>query len=507
MNEPLYTIDGEAHHRFFFGDGITIEVKETPSKQYGRPLVRVDALSADGHVLNSAEIDVMNMQHREQFARMAASVNGLAPEYLAPHLLFVAKQIDDMLGQSDVEGWTEPLPLPALLPDVPTMTADILPHGLRPWLTDIADRVQCPLEYVAISAMVAIAAIIGRRIGIYPKRHDDWLVIPNLWGMLIGRPGVLKSPAMVEAMKPLNRLVKQALQAHAKAAEEYAVASSTHEAKCKALKAQMSNAAKKGDNTLWPDTPATWTNVDRWPDTDAKKCAWQIFQRLAEIQREHVPEPDGVGFDWENPPGVRFAPPAQDIFDRWRSTLEARLRSGGLHPALESHLAKYQSLMPTLALLFHLTFHAHQDDFTDGCITPVTEYAATLAIRWCEFLEKHALRIYAGHMDREKHRAHALAKHICNGDVSDGDTVRSVYRKQWAMLRTPEDTYGALSVLESLHWVRLEAEKTAGRTRDVIRINPVITGEKTMADIVLTTDTTDESLTGSEDEEPAEWTA
>jgi hypothetical protein len=44
---------------------------------------------------------------------------------------------------------------------------------------------------------------------------------------------------------------------------------------------------------------------------------------------------------------------------------------------------------------------------------------------------------------------------------------RSVYRKQWGMLRTPEDVCGALSVLESRQWVRLEAEKTGGRGGEV----------------------------------------
>ena len=31
-----------------------------------------------------------------------------------------------------------------------------------------------------------------------------------------------------------------------------------------------------------------------------------------------------------------------------------------------------------------------------------------MAIAWCDFLEKHALRIYAGDMDRDTYRAHAL---------------------------------------------------------------------------------------------------
>jgi hypothetical protein len=244
---------------------------------------------------------------------------------------------------------------------------------------------------------------------------------------------------------------------------------------------------------VWPDIPPTWNNVDRWPDSNAKQRVWVLFQRLASLQPEHIAEPGSSAFEQEPPPGIRFAPPAQDLFDRWRSNLEIRLRSGDLHPAMESHLAKYRSLMPTLALLLHLTFFAHQGDFVPSCITPVSEHAANTAIRWCEFLEKHALRIYAGDINRDQHRAHALAKRICDGDVSDGDTVRSVYRKQWSMLRTPQDVHAALAVLESLSWVRVEGENTAGRTREVIRINPAITGEQNLAGILRTTDLTDTS--------------
>jgi putative DNA primase/helicase len=509
----------------------------------------------------------MHMPHREQFARMAASVNGMAPEYLTPHLLFVAKQIGDLPRASGGESWETPLPLPALLPDVPTMTPEMVPHGLRPWLTDIADRVQCPLEYVAVSAMVALAAVIGRRIGIYPKRHDDWLVIPNVWGMLVGRPGVLKSPAMVEAMKPLDRLVYQAMQAHQGAMQDYEVASAKYEAQHKALKAEMAKAAKRSDDeameaigqriaalvdkapvcpvplryktndstveklqdllaenpqglllyrdklagflynlekpgregdrefylecwagngsftldrigrgtvhstalclsllgsiqpgklteyvagtmtggigddgllqrlqlAVWPDTRGTWQNVDRWPDTEAKQRAWLVFQRLSTLHRDHIPSPDSGAFTQDMPPGIRFAPSAQEIFDRWRTHLEACLRSDTLHPAMESHLAKYRSLMPTLALLFH----------------------------------------------------------------------RSVYRKQWSMLRTPEDTYGALSELESLHWVRVEPEKTDGRSRDVIRINPAITDENKRSGTILTPDKTDISSPEADQQPPS----
>ena len=60
-------------------------------------------------------------------------------------------------------------------------------------------------------ALVALAALIGRKVAIFPKQHDDWLVVANLWAVLVGRTSAMKSPAMTEALRPLKRL---AIEAH-----------------------------------------------------------------------------------------------------------------------------------------------------------------------------------------------------------------------------------------------------------------------------------------------------
>ncbi len=107
-------------------------------------------------------------------------------------------------GQFDA--WPEPTPLPNALPQVDPFDAELLPVTLRPWVMDIAHRMQCPPDFPAVAAVVAISSLIGARAVIQPKARDDWQVVPNLWGMTIGRPGVKKSPALNEALKPLRRL-------------------------------------------------------------------------------------------------------------------------------------------------------------------------------------------------------------------------------------------------------------------------------------------------------------
>jgi hypothetical protein len=51
----------------------------------------------------------------------------------------------------------------------------------------------------------------------------DWIEIPNLWGAFVGRPGMLKSPAMNEALKPLRYLEAEAAKNYEIAQEAYAV--------------------------------------------------------------------------------------------------------------------------------------------------------------------------------------------------------------------------------------------------------------------------------------------
>lgn len=118
--------------------------------------------------------------------------------------------------------WPEPQPIPTTLCPVESFDMGLLPVSLRDWIADVSERMQCPPDFPAVGAMVALSSVIGRKAVIRPKLHDDWAVVPNLWGAVVGRPGIMKSPALSAALAPLDRLQAKANSEHKDAKRDYA---------------------------------------------------------------------------------------------------------------------------------------------------------------------------------------------------------------------------------------------------------------------------------------------
>ncbi|MBB6050418.1 DUF3987 domain-containing protein [Armatimonas rosea] len=134
-----------------------------------------------------------------------------------------------------------PSSLEAELLPVSQLTPEMLPPSLRAWLLDVAQRLSCPLEYVAIPAIVAVGAVIGKKIGIQPKRYDDWREYPNLWGAIVGRPGALKTPAISEALKHLYRLEKRTREKHEELRKFWAVESLIKKGEAERARTELKN--------------------------------------------------------------------------------------------------------------------------------------------------------------------------------------------------------------------------------------------------------------------------
>jgi hypothetical protein len=106
-------------------------------------------------------------------------------------------------GVSQDTPWQEPEALVDALSPVMKFDQELLPEALCPWVLDITERTQAPIEYVAVSALVSAGAALGRKVAVRPKRLDDWYEFPNLWGAVVGPPSWMKSPALDEGKRPL----------------------------------------------------------------------------------------------------------------------------------------------------------------------------------------------------------------------------------------------------------------------------------------------------------------
>ena len=206
---------------------------------------------------------------------------------------------------------------------------------------------------------------------------------------------------------------------------------------------------------IYPELSPNWTNVDRSPNIAAREAVYDVFHTV-----------DKAG---SVASGVRFSEPAQEAFNAWREQLESRLRSNDVGcSAFESHLAKYRSLMPSLALLFWILEDPNHMQ-GNGLVSTA---ATTLAIRWCEFLEQHASKAYRIGQNAEALAVKKLSECVEFGLVPHASSVRSIYRKQWTHLKTPRLVEHALDSLEELNWLRVVHATVQGGKSKKIMIHP-----------------------------------
>ena len=141
--------------------------------------------------------------------------------------------------------WSKPSPIIQTLPPVKTITSDMMPETLWRYTQNNAERLSTSLEYVAIPLVVALASVLGTKVSILPKFYDDWEVVPNLWGAIIGNPSTKKSPAVDSGMKPLNNLDYQAKADYEQAQKDFATQKEVNKHKGKAQEDELKALAKK----------------------------------------------------------------------------------------------------------------------------------------------------------------------------------------------------------------------------------------------------------------------
>ena len=489
--------------------------------------------------------------------------------------------------------WPELKPFPNPLKPVLPFDLDFLPVKLQPFISDIAERLQCPIDFTAAALIVVLSSALGRRLGIKPKEKDNWIVIPNLWGMIIGRPSVMKTPSMKQPMSLLEYYENEFLKEYEKTKEEYDRNKLVYDAMESQKKKEISDAVKQGldafalvkenseipeepkskrlianDSTVeklgelistnpfgllyfrdelygfiksfekeghetdrafylegwcgdgrytvdrigrgttfieaicisilggiqpgklqnlvkqaiqgqagddgllqrfqlavWPDDIKEWKNVDKYPNNEAKEEVRDLVRSFLSLESRH---PNAQTDKFNPVPFLSFDRDAQLLFFEWLTENENKVREKELHPAVESHLGKYKSLIPSLALIFQLA--------KDINSSAVGLESLSRALAYSEYLKSHAIRIYESVLVGEVQSAKALLRKIKKGELGIPFTAREIQQKGWAGLNTSEMTKSVLDLLEDLNYLRCETKTTTGRPTSLYFVNPRFKG-------------------------------
>jgi putative DNA primase/helicase len=221
---------------------------------------------------------------------------------------------------------------------------------------------------------------------------------------------------------------------------------------------------------VYPDPPKKYVHGDEWPDNDAKNRAYEVFKAIDQLNPSAM---DCAADGDHGLPYLHFSPEAQQFFNKWYIRLKNRNYGGELTRVMASHLAKYGSLMPSLALIFHLA-----ENYRATQLDPVSLEAAQMAVTWCDYLEAHARRVYLLCADGDISAAENLAERI-KSSLPNPFTCSQVAQKGWTGLSSTEDARRAVGILEDRGWVKTveipsSDPRGRGRPSEKVYINPKV---------------------------------
>jgi len=150
-----------------------------------------------------------------------------------------------------LSNWSELKEIKSDLPLAPAFDANgLLPTTLTDFVLDEADRMPCSPDYIAAALILCLGSVIGARCSIKPKRRDDWIVTPNLFGGIVGDPSSKKSPALGTVTRFLDRLEAKEAENLEDAKKIFEAEKAAFEAHQSAVKTNMKKAALGKGDTL-----------------------------------------------------------------------------------------------------------------------------------------------------------------------------------------------------------------------------------------------------------------
>ncbi|WP_284452582.1 DUF3987 domain-containing protein [Parachlamydia acanthamoebae] len=152
-----------------------------------------------------------------------------------PHFDFLKNAFEDYVSSHSVEALkhfenntdqiptfdSSPDPIQESWSDVSPCPIATLPKEVADWIQGIAKQMQIAEDFFVAPLLVYLGSLIGRKRGLRLRQDTSWIEFPNLWGIVVGRPSMMKSPAMKAMLGPLEVLGNKAIEAHEILLEQY----------------------------------------------------------------------------------------------------------------------------------------------------------------------------------------------------------------------------------------------------------------------------------------------
>jgi hypothetical protein len=175
-------------------------------------------------------------------------------EYMEQKSQVTADDFETISNPSDE--WEVPEPLGREVPPAPEFPMDVLPEDVRDYVKDHVERLQCPVDMMAMAAIVELAGLIGKEPTIRPKDKDsEWSERACIWNVLISQKSTMKSSALKAGLKNLNRIQARDSEVDAKEKKKYLEKMLKHNMRVKAFEKQCKDILKKDPDAELPDTP------------------------------------------------------------------------------------------------------------------------------------------------------------------------------------------------------------------------------------------------------------
>ncbi|MBV5310659.1 DUF3987 domain-containing protein, partial [Chromatium okenii] len=202
------------------------------------------------------------------------------------HSLRDLKEPDWQNKMRDVqEPWSDPQPLPRQ--GIAPLDPILIPEPLRGFLMDISMRMQVPVDFPTVSILTVIGSLIGHKVVAFPRQYDNtWVVPANVWGLLVGPPGVKKTPALMSTLGYLQKSQKDANEQHKQDMQQFAADENVHKIKIKAAEKVLekainssitTNSATKPTNNNASSVAAAQQAYDALYHKAPKKAPWKKY--------------------------------------------------------------------------------------------------------------------------------------------------------------------------------------------------------------------------------------